>query len=196
MLFKTKNIFQNIISLPLRKREGGNESGRSTGTRHSRQIHIQIQVGNATLSPIKPGDTAQRPPLLTFTRVPALQEQALEKELDVWECKRKERSGFFFPLKFLLSHWGARAIIQPDLLTSIKFEISKRERPLEKRNVWYCVCETQSKGWQFAIIQSSELRKWLRGVFLWWGTQRGGERGIQLRPSDCTTALSSQGVRD
>jgi hypothetical protein len=41
----------------------------------------------------------------------------------------------FFSLKSLLSHCRARAIIQPDLLTSIKFEISKRERPLEKRNV-------------------------------------------------------------
>lgn len=49
---------------------------------------------------------------------------------------QKERKiKIFFSLEFLLSHCRARAIIQPDLLTSIKFEISKRERPLEKRNV-------------------------------------------------------------
>lgn len=45
---------------------------------------------------------------------------------------KKDKDFFFFSLKFLLSHCRARAIIQPDLLTSIKFEISKRERPLEK----------------------------------------------------------------
>lgn len=45
---------------------------------------------------------------------------------------KKDKDFFFFSLKFLLSHCRARAIIQTDLLTSIKFEISKRERPLEK----------------------------------------------------------------
>ena len=139
MLFKTKNIFQNIISLPLRKREQGNELGRSTGTRHSRQIHNQIKVGNATLSPIKPRDTAQRTPPTHFHKSPCPAGTGTREGAGCLGMQKERKIKIFFPLKFLLSHCGARAIIQPDLLTSIKFEINKRERPLEKRNVWYYV---------------------------------------------------------
>lgn len=145
---------------------------------------------NTTLSPVKPGDTAQTPPSSHFHKSPCpVQEQALEKEMSGNAKGKKDKDFFFFSLKFLLSHCRARAIIQPDLLTSIKFWNQQKRKTSGKRNVWYCVCETQSKGWQFAIIQSSELRKWLRVFFFWWGTWQGGKRGIQLRPSDCTMAL-------
>lgn len=104
LLFKTKTkyLLKNSISLPLRKRERGYGI---------RKVHRYILLDsrphssrNRTLSPAKPGDTQPSQPAFSLSQgsLPC-REEALQKELEVWERKRKSQG---FLQKSLLRHSG------------------------------------------------------------------------------------------